>query len=71
MTLKDRVKLYTTGTAIKSVIKVLPKISDERWLSLVKGRVYKLKSKRRARFHGKSADKFEKICCKDVSKCQE
>jgi len=45
MTLKDRVKLYTTSAAIKSVIKVLPKISDERWLSLVKGRVYKLKSK--------------------------
>ena len=45
MTLKEKVKLYTTSAAIKSVIKVLPKISDERWLSLVKGRVYKLKSK--------------------------
>ena len=45
MTLKEKVRLYTTSAAIKSVIKVLPKISDERWLSLVKGRVYKLKSK--------------------------
>ncbi len=45
MTLKEKVKLYTTTTAIKSVIKVLPKISDERWLSIVKGRVYKLKKK--------------------------
>jgi MoaA/NifB/PqqE/SkfB family radical SAM enzyme len=43
MTLKERVKLYTTSTAIKGVIKILPRISDERWLSLVKGRVYKLK----------------------------
>ncbi len=45
MTLKERVKLYTTKTAIQSALKVLPKISDERWLSLVKGRVYKLKKK--------------------------
>ena len=45
MTLKEKVRLYTTSAAIKSVIKVLPRISDERWLSLVKGRVYKLKKK--------------------------
>ena len=44
MTLKEKVRLYTTSAAIKSVIKVLPNISDDRWLSLVKGRVYKLKS---------------------------
>ena len=45
MTLKERVRLVTTSAAIKSVVKVLPKISDERWLSIVKGRVYKLKRK--------------------------
>ena len=45
MTLKERVRLYTTKTAIKGVLKVLPKISDERWLSLIKGRVYRLKKK--------------------------
>lgn len=45
MTLRERVKLYTTSTAIRSALKILPKISDERWLSLIKGRVYKLKKK--------------------------
>ncbi len=45
MTLKERLKLYTTKTAIRSALKILPKISDERWLSLIKGRVYKLKKK--------------------------
>ncbi|MBA7675554.1 PqqA peptide cyclase [subsurface metagenome] len=45
MTLKERVKLCTTKTAIRSALKVLPKISDERWLSLIKGRVYRLKKK--------------------------
>jgi MoaA/NifB/PqqE/SkfB family radical SAM enzyme len=45
MTLKERVKLYTTKTAIRSALKILPKISDERWLSLIKGRVYRLKKK--------------------------
>lgn len=45
MTIKERVRLYTTTAAIKSAVKVLPKISDERWLSIVKGRVYKLKRK--------------------------
>jgi len=45
MTIKEKVRLYTTTAAIKGVVKVLPKISDERWLSLVKGRVYKLKRK--------------------------
>ncbi len=45
MTLKEKVKLYTTTAAIKSVVKVLPKISDERWLKIVKGRVYKLKKR--------------------------
>ena len=45
MTLKEKVKLYTTKTAIKSALKILPKISDERWLSLIKGRVYRLKKK--------------------------
>lgn len=45
MKLKQKVKLYTTKTAIKGVLKVLPKISDEKWLSLIKGRVYRLKKK--------------------------
>ncbi len=45
MTLKEKVRLYTTSAAIKSVVKVLPKLSDERWLSIVKGRVHKLKSR--------------------------
>ncbi|MGM0365430.1 MAG: radical SAM protein [Actinomycetota bacterium] len=45
MTIKERVRLYTTKAAIKSALKVLPKISDERWLSMIKGRVYKLKNK--------------------------
>jgi len=45
MTLKERVKLYTTKTAIRSALKILPKISDDRWLSLIKGRVYRLKKK--------------------------
>jgi MoaA/NifB/PqqE/SkfB family radical SAM enzyme len=45
MTLKERVKLYTTKTAIQGALKVLPRISDERWLSLVKGRVYRLKKR--------------------------
>ncbi len=45
MTIKERVKLYTTKAAIKSALKVLPKISDERWLSIIKGRVYRLKKK--------------------------
>jgi len=45
MTLKEKVKLYTTKTAIRSALKILPKISDERWLSLIKGRVYRLKKK--------------------------
>ena len=45
MTLRERVKLYTTSTAIRSALKILPKISDDRWLSLIKGRVYKLKKK--------------------------
>ncbi len=45
MTLKEKVKLFTTTTAIKGALKILPKISDERWLSLIKGRVYKLKKR--------------------------
>jgi len=45
MTIKERVRLYTTKAAIKSALKVLPKISDERWLSMIKGRVYRLKNK--------------------------
>jgi len=45
MTLKEKVKLYTTKTAIRSALKILPKISDERWLSIIKGRVYRLKKK--------------------------
>lgn len=45
MTLKEKVRLITTTAAIKSVVKVLPKISDEKWLSIVKGRLYKLKRK--------------------------
>lgn len=45
MTLRDRVKLYATKTAIRGALRVLPKISDERWLSLIKGRVYRLEKK--------------------------
>ena len=45
MTLKEKMRLRATRTAIKGAIKVLPKISDERWLSLIKGRVYRLKKK--------------------------
>lgn len=45
MTLKERVRLISTKAAIKGALRVLPKISDERWLSLIKGRVYKLKKK--------------------------
>ncbi|MCG9479799.1 MAG: radical SAM protein [Actinomycetia bacterium] len=45
MTIKERVKLYTTKAAIKSALKVLPKISDERWLSMIKGRVYRLENR--------------------------
>ncbi len=45
MKLKQKVKLYTTKTAIKGVLRVLPRISDEKWLSLIKGRVYRLKKK--------------------------
>lgn len=45
MTLKERVRLIGTKAAIKGALRVLPKISDERWLSLIKGRVYKLKKK--------------------------
>jgi MoaA/NifB/PqqE/SkfB family radical SAM enzyme len=43
MTLKEKVKLYTTKTAIRGALKVLPRLSDEKWLSLVKGRVYRSK----------------------------
>jgi len=45
MTLKEKMRLRATKTAIKGAIKVLPKISDERWLSLIKGRVYRLEKK--------------------------
>lgn len=45
MTLKERMKLYTTKAAIKGAMKVLPKISDDRWLALVKGRIFKSKVK--------------------------
>ncbi len=50
MTIKERVRLYTTKAAIKSALKVLPKISDEKWLSIIKGRVYKLKDKKERDF---------------------
>jgi len=43
MTLKEKIKLKSTTTAIKGALKILPKISDERWLSMIRGRVYKLK----------------------------
>ena len=43
--MKERVKLYTNKTAIKGAVKILPKISDERWLSMIKGRVYRLKKR--------------------------
>jgi MoaA/NifB/PqqE/SkfB family radical SAM enzyme len=45
MTIKERVKLYTTKSAIKGALRILPRISDEQWLSLIKGRVYRLKKK--------------------------
>lgn len=43
MTLKEKVRLFATSATIRSVVKVLPQISDERWLSIIKGRVSKLK----------------------------
>lgn len=45
MALKEKVKLYSTGIAIKGAMRVLPKISDETWLSLVRGRVYRSNNK--------------------------
>jgi len=45
MTLKEKFKLYTTSTAIRGAVKILPKISDEKWLQMVKGRVYRLEKK--------------------------
>ena len=45
MTLKERIKLYSTGTALKGVIKILPKISDEMWLTLARGRIYRSEDK--------------------------
>lgn len=43
MTLKEKIRLKSTTAAIKGALKILPKISDERWLSIVRGRMYKLK----------------------------
>jgi len=43
MTLKEKIRLKSTTTAIKGALKILPKISDERWLGIVRGRMYKLK----------------------------
>jgi len=45
MTLKEKIKLYSTGTALKGVMKILPKISDETWLTLVRGRIYRSENK--------------------------
>ncbi|MDZ7836557.1 MAG: hypothetical protein U5N58_00715 [Actinomycetota bacterium] len=58
MTIKERVKLYTTKAAIKSALKVLPKISDERWLSMIKGRVYRSEN-REERLSGEPSYKPE------------
>lgn len=43
MTLKEKIKLKSTSAAIKGAIKVLPKLSDEQWLRMIQGRVYRLK----------------------------
>ncbi len=50
MTLKEKVRLYTTKVAIKSTLKILPKISDERWLAMLQGRIYKTKREHKRDF---------------------
>jgi len=45
MTIREKIKLYSTTTAIRSAIKIMPKISDERWLKILRGRMYKIKKK--------------------------
>ena len=45
MTLKEKIKLKSTTTAIKGALKIMPKLSDEQWLKVIRGRIYKLKKK--------------------------
>jgi MoaA/NifB/PqqE/SkfB family radical SAM enzyme len=45
MTLKEKIKLKSTTTAIKGAMKIMPKLSDEQWLKLIRGKIYKLKKK--------------------------
>jgi len=41
MTLKEKIKLKSTTTAIKGAMKIMPKLSDEQWLKLIRGKIYK------------------------------
>ncbi|MCE5330059.1 radical SAM protein, partial [bacterium] len=43
MTLKEKIRLKSTTTAIKGAMKILPKLSDEQWLKVIRGKIYKLK----------------------------
>ena len=62
--MKERVKLYTNKTAIKGAVKILPKISDERWLSMIKGRVYRLKKREERDFLENLLVNLKKIASK-------
>ena len=43
MTLKEKIRLKSTTTAIKGAIKILPKLSDNQWMRIIRGRMFKLK----------------------------
>ena len=45
MSLKEKLKLYATSVAIKGAMKILPKISDDKWLMLTRGRIYRSRDK--------------------------
>ena len=52
MTLKEKVRSCTARTAIKGILKILPGIPDERWLSLIQGQP---KRKAFAEKHGRKS----------------
>ncbi|MCL4378352.1 MAG: radical SAM protein [Actinobacteria bacterium] len=43
MTLKEKIRLKSTTTAIRGAMKILPRLSDDQWLRVIRGKVYKLK----------------------------
>ncbi len=45
MTLKEKIRLKSTTVAIKGAMKILPKLSDEQWLKVIRGKIYKSKKK--------------------------